>query len=78
MVLYLRGTCKCPKCGGLQFADGAKPGPDDELTCLECSHVCTIQQAQAAAKAPPGLPRLAQVFEHEGQSLSRPAQNREQ
>jgi hypothetical protein len=54
-AFYLGGTTKCPKCGNHDFAGPTQPSPGDKLICKarDCGYVCTIEEAQDAARTEP-------------------------
>jgi hypothetical protein len=52
MASYLGGLCKCPQCGNHDFTGEAKSRAE-KITCSNCKHVCTVEEAAAAGKAKP-------------------------
>ena len=47
------GRAKCPNCGEHRFSDATGNGPEAEITCLNCNHVTTVEEAEKAATAEP-------------------------
>ena len=50
---YLGGVCQCPKCGHKQFAGPRQFVPDDEISCLKCGHITTVEKAEEAGRSRP-------------------------
>jgi uncharacterized Zn finger protein len=62
MPIYLiRGAeAECPKCGNHRFSGPAELHRHDKVTCVNCGHVCTADEAIEAGRRAGRIEKLDQ------------------